>query len=372
MTPLRLTIFFALALCQTTSFAQEVEPLGSRQTSDQSGEFLKAVCNESEEAISIKIGDQPFLTYHTAIVLPPVGIDAIYKKSGYIHPIQSPTGRCVTGDFAPSHAHQHGFFLAWVKTKFAGHSVDFWNQKNKTGRVAHSKVIAVNNSNEFAEFEVELSHEDISNLDQPVQVLSERWKVRAYHGHKGQPFVFDIESHQTCVAQTALTLRQYHYGGLGLRGNEVWHKPDAKGQLANWKNQFKAASDDPEVAPPKPLGLDVAGHGFLTSQGKRRHDGNHTTARWTAIYGAVDGGLAGVAILCHPENFRAPQPVRLHPAEPYFSVSPVVAGEFEIRPKETYSARFRVVSFDGRPDAKVLNQIWDVYAKVSGQGDAKN
>ena len=42
----------------------------------------------------------------------------------------------------------------------------------------------------------------------------------------------------------------------------------------------------------------------------------------TAMYVAVDGALAGLAALVHPENFRAPQPVRVHPNEPFVCIAP--------------------------------------------------
>src|SRR5699024_11774880 len=56
---------------------------------------------------------------------------------------------------------------------------------------------------------------------------------------------------------------------------------------------------------------------FLTSKGYNRNNGNKTRARWVHIGGTVNGKLVGVAILGHPDNFRAPQPVRINPETPY-------------------------------------------------------
>lgn len=327
-----------------------------------------AVCQETENSIVLTVGKQPFLTYHKSVVKPPAGIDAVYERSGYIHPIQTPSGREVTGDFAPNHAHQHAFFMAWVSTEFAGHEVDFWNQKKKSGRISHTRVVAVNNTDSFAEFEVELSHQDIAKSDQPVGVLSERWKVRAYHRSVGEPFVFDFESHQIGVADSPLTLKKYHYGGFGLRGNQRWYKPEAKAAIRAWSKQLERSRNDSNARPPTPLGFDTVGHKFLTSSGNQRHDGNHTRARWTTIYGPVDKEVAGLAVLSHSSNFRSPQHVRLHPAEPYFSYVPVVDDEFEIKPQETYSTRFRIVSYDGEPKPEMLNKLWDDYVTVVKPG----
>ena len=67
---------------------------------------------------------------------------------------------------------------------------------------------------------------------------------------------------------------------------------------------------------------------FLTSAGNTRANGNHTRANWVSIHGLVDGDWCGAAVLCHPDSFRSPQQVRLHPFMPYFVFSPPVDGSF--------------------------------------------
>ncbi len=354
-------LFPVILLLVSCQFAI-AQGLGSKQDSVQNP-VQRAVCQESEGEISISIGKQVFLTYHKSLVQPPDGIDSVFGRSGYIHPIRSPSGREVTGDFAPDHAHQHSFFMAWVSAEFNGHEVDFWNQKKQTGRVSHAKVMAVNNTDSFGEFEIELSHEDVTIAQQPIQVIAERWKVRAFHRVVDQPFVCDFESHQKCVAESPLVLRQYHYGGFGLRGNQQWYKPGANAALKAWTKRLAKSKNKPDMTLPTPPDLSVMGHDFLTSENKRRHDGNHTRARWVTIYGPIDQGTAGIAILSHPENFRSPQHVRLHPSKPYFSYAPVVGGGFQIGPAETYTTRFRVVSYDGQPNRKILDQLWKDYSE---------
>ena len=106
-----------------------------------------------------------------------------------------------------------------------------------------------------------------------------------------------------------------------------------------------------------------SGHSdFLTSEGKRRADGNHTRPRWVDLSGEVDGKVGGLTILDHPANFRFPQPVRLHPNMPYLSFAPEVLGEFEIVPGEKYVSRYRLIAHDGPPDPKLIERIWDDYS----------
>jgi hypothetical protein len=96
---------------------------------------------------------------------------------------------------------------------------------------------------------------------------------------------------------------------------------------------------------------------FLTSEGLARDSANHTRPEWTAIYGDLPGGKAGMAVIPHPDNFRWPVAVRVHPDLPYFSVSPVTEEGFFIEPGETYVSGYRVVVFDGEVPDSFLNEL---------------
>jgi hypothetical protein len=169
---------------------------------------------------------------------------------------------------------------------------------------------------------------------QPVTVLNEMWEVTVYAPPPGGPatyWFFDLVSEQQCATEHPLKLPEYHYGGIGLRGNRAW----------NGKAETQ----------------------FLTSEGETDRDkGNTTHGRWCDMGGPVDGGRAGMAILCHPENYRAPQPMRLHPTEPFFSYAPQQSGDMEIKPGEKYISRYRFVVHDGPPDKAELDRLWNDYA----------
>ena len=101
---------------------------------------------------------------------------------------------------------------------------------------------------------------------------------------------------------------------------------------------------------------------MVTSEGKQRVKGNHSRPNWVALAGEIDGATCGIAAMSHPDNFRAPQPVRLHPNKPYFCFAPMVLGDFQIEAGKPYVSRFRFVAFDGKPDTAELNQLWEQYA----------
>ncbi len=306
---------------------------------DKAEAMPECACVDDGKRLTLTVHGKKVLQYQDTIAEPPPGLDPIYRRSGYIHPLLTPSGKDLTGDFARDHAHQHALFFAWVNTTFDGRKTDFWNQQNRTGRVRHVFDLTHDSGPVFAGFSALLEHQAIDG-DKAEPVLREGWIVRAYRaGPDAKHFVIDFESRQGCVGPKPLLIHKYHYGGLGLRGNSAWFDPEAKG-------------DDP----PDPARSHESQ--FLTSEGKHRADGNHTRPRWLDLSGTLDGSFAGVAILDDPRNFRFPQPVRIHPNKPYFAFSPMVEGEFRIEPGKPYISRYRIITHDGPANAEELDKLW--------------
>ena len=166
----------------------------------------------------------------------------------------------------------------------------------------------------------------------PTTVLNEEWKVTVYNVGRGQkPYsMFDMIATHECATSSPLVLPEYRYGGVGFRGHRQWLEKD---------NCF-----------------------FLTSEGKDRSNGHGTRARWCHIGGRIDGQLAGIAVLDHPTNFRAPQPMRINPDQPFFCYAPPLMGQWEITPGKPYVSRYRFIVYDGEPDKVELDRLWNDYA----------
>jgi hypothetical protein len=277
----------------------------------------------------VTVANRPVLQYNLAVLPAPEGLEDHFKRSGHIHPLFDPAGRAVTDDFPPDHAHQHGIFFAWVNTQFEGRPVDFWNQAGETGRVGHVELLEAVDGNVFAQFTAALRHDDLTAPDGPKPALDETWSVRVYN--LSGNFLVDIESRQRTAGESPLEINEFHYGGMAFRGSRHWFE------------------DEPSD--------------FLTSEGKTRLDGNHTRPRWVEAHGLIDGRPSGVTAMCHPDNFRFPQPVRLHPTKPYFCFSPMVEGRFAIERGQEYVSRYRYSIHTGLPDAPAADRLWHDYAQ---------
>lgn len=247
-------------------------------------------------------------------------IKEIFRRGGYLQSIHTPSGKLVTDDFPPNHVHHHGVWSPWTRTEFEGRKPDFWNMGEGTGRVEFAALDEVWQKDGRAGFKA--THRFIDMTAKPEKVaLLETWEVSVSSGDKRH--VIDMTLTQTCAGGSPLKLPEYHYGGLGFRGNWAW----------NGEGNCR----------------------FLTASGLTdRLKVNSSKEPWCWVGGKVDGDTCGVVILCHPANFRAPQPVRVHPAEPFFCYAPQQGGDMAIEPGKPYVARYRLIVADGEPDAAAI------------------
>ncbi len=296
-----------------------------RITTDSSTEAATVMSIvDNGQALVVTHGDRPVLHYQHAIMPSPVAAKPRHARSGFIHPVFSPRGSVLTDPMPADHLHQHGIMFAWRKSKFEDREVNFWEDAAGQGRIEHVEVSQIQSGPVFAEFSVQLQHVDLTAPGGPKQVLTEMWNVRAFATQ--DPFVWDLSSTQQTVGPSPLLMEKFHYGGFMVRGAQEW------------------TADK--------------GDAFLTSDGKGRIAGNHTRPLWVDIHGTVGGAHAGLTVMGHPQNFRFPQHVRLHPSMPYFCFAPMVLGEFKIEAGQSFDSRFRFVAHDGPLDRLQAIRLW--------------
>lgn len=288
---------------------------------------------ESDDTISLVRKGVSILEYRKTPPPLPEGMDPVYRRSGFLHPVLTPAGTSVTATYPFDHAHQHGIFTAWVRTTYDGQSIDFWNLAAGTGRVRHNSVVKTSSDPENLFFQVELIHEAL--LPKPVDVLKESWKVE-WVAANDDYVCFDMHIEQAGLTDKPLQINEYHYGGFAVRGPTEW--------------LVGKESNAPDAGNPASY--------FLNNLGSDRQTGNHQRAQWVALTGPGKNGPATIAVLSHPDNFRAPQAARLHPTKPYFCFAPCVDGEFIIDQSHSYSGKYRFFITDSEPDRQWLDARW--------------
>lgn len=227
-------------------------------------------------------------------------------RSGYFHPVTTLAGDVVTDDFCPDHPHQHGIFFAWTESRYGDVKTEFWNQHLRRGTIRHGGLGPSGGGSVLAGFETKQVYR-LPETDEAI--LEEIWQTRCFL-IDADVWLLDLTIKQTALTDQPFTNVRYHYGGLGLRGARDWKKDLAK---------------------------------FLTSDGNGRIAGNATRPVWTALSGPTGDRRPTLAVLDHRTNFRYPQPVRLHPDMPYFAISPMAEGAFEVSQEKPFVARYGIV-----------------------------
>lgn len=286
---------------------------------------------KKDSFLQIQAGGNKVLRYSHALVPPPEGTSPLYARSGFIHPLWSPAGTILTNIHPPDHIHHFGIWMPWTKTKFEGKEVDFWNLGKGEGTVRFGKFLFTATGPVCSGFQAEQEHVALKTARGEKVVLNETWNVRVYNigGPEKGYWLWDLTSTQRCDTDSPLYLPEYRYGGLAFRGLQKWQ------------------------------GENIS---FLTSEGKTRKDGHATRARWCDISGLTDKDWAGVTIMSHPENYRHPQPLRIHPKIPYFNFAPSQLGDWTIEPGKDYIFRYRFYVHDGKINVANAECLWYDFA----------
>ncbi len=289
-----------------------------------------ALAEEKGGHMGLNVGKLPVADFvGKRTELPRADIPPVFLRGGYLHPLRTPTGNIVTDDYPSNHIHHHGIWTAWTNTVFQGRKPDFWNMGAGKGKVDCKGIGFSWSGPVHAGLEAENEYTDLT-ASEPVVALTEIWTAKAY-AVSAKFHLLELAFEHTMAGDDDLKLPEYRYGGLGIRGAAAWNG--------------------------------VANAEFLTSEGlTNRNEANGKPARWIAMSGEAGDGKAGIAILGHPGNFRAPQPIRIHPDEPFISFAPQMAGDMEIAHDKAYRSEYRFVTFDGAPDKELLERLWNDYA----------
>lgn len=283
----------------------------------------------SDAAVELLAGDRIVARYLKAKATGPVGTGSLFARNGYIHPLRAPNGAVVTDDFPKDHPHQRGVFLAWTKTEVGELHPDFWNLGSGTGRI--TTVKAGKSGGGEAGFRSEHLWE-MKRGETWEPALDETWEVVLHEPQftdaaaPDAAYVLDLTSKQT--PRVDILLPAYRYGGMSVRGSAEWNRKGG------------------------PLKV-------LTSEGKDWATAENTHARWADMSGPIGELHAGVAILEHPTNLRAPNLIRVPPDYPYVVYCPSKGEPLTLSAGKTYQFRYRLIIHNGPADAAVLNQHWE-------------
>ena len=288
-----------------------------------------------DDQTTIYLGKQPVLSYVHKETLPPAGVDSVFKRSAYIHPLYSPGGEVLTRIQAPDHWHHYGIWNPWTRTHFGEYKVDFWNLGDRQGTVRFAEYLEKIEQENQAGFRVRQEHIYYKKDGSEGVAMDEVWKITVKN-LPGHAYLVDLFTTLSTDLETGITLEAYRYGGgLGYRATEKW---------------------DPSNAT------------VLTSEGKIWADADATHARWVIIEGesSVEEGRSGILFMSHPDNQAHPEPMRMWPPDSnegkenvFFEFCPIRHQEWVLEPGKEYVLKYRMVVFDGSITPQTAEQYWN-------------
>jgi hypothetical protein len=220
----------------------------------------------TDTGIILRNNNSEILSYQSAVHYPPAKVDTAYRRSGFIHPVMTPSGNVLTRIDAPDHYHHFGIWNPWTKVKIRDHITDFWNLASKQGTVRFAGINSTVNGPVYGGFSVRQEHIDFLGKKPEELAINEVWDVRAWNvepvaGIKA--WLVDFSTFLTVAGDTTIVFVAYRYaGGIGFRATEEWNKDNST---------------------------------VLTSEGKTRVTADGSHARWADINGAFkDKGQSGI------------------------------------------------------------------------------
>ncbi len=294
---------------------------------------------EKKGNLQLSFESQPVLQYRYEMTYPPKGVDSIFKKSGYIHPIITPKGDTLTRIQPPDHYHHYGLWGPWTHTRIDTTRVDFWNLGEGMGTVLFKEFKTTSSGSVFSSFTATQEHWDFKTESAPQVALNEDLHVRLWNLGQADRYMFDYTTTFHTPLEDGILFEAYRYGGgIGLRFNERWK------------------SDNCSV---------------LTSEGKNRLEADGTNARWCIVTGeSSDGqGTNGILFMSHPENRMHPEPMRIWPIDAnggrgdmFFEFCPIRHKEWKIEPNKDYQLNYRMVVFEGELTPEEAEAYWQSFA----------
>jgi len=298
---------------------------------------LLTTATTDSEAITLRHKDKDILRYHHAVHDVPQGVDPLFRRSGFIHPLWSPAGQILTRILPPDHYHHYGIWNPWTKTNIEGRKVDFWNLGGGKATVRFAGIVSTVSGPVYAGFKVRQEHVELKPEEKVA--INELFDVRAFACQlENRPvWIIDHTSIMHNALDTTIELIKHRYGGgIGFRATEQWTKNTSS---------------------------------ILTSQGKTRKDADSTRARWCDVNGTSgkEGDFSGIVFLSHKSNRQHPEPMRIWPedmlerGDVFFQFCPVIHHNWYIEPEKEYVLRYRMIVYNGKMDPKTAELLWKNY-----------
>ncbi|MDR2774530.1 MAG: PmoA family protein [Tannerella sp.] len=289
---------------------------------------------DKKDAVVLTSGKDKIMEYHYGVMLPPEGMAYEYRRSGFFHPLWSPSGETLTNIQPKDHPHHYGIWNPLTGTSFEGKDVNFQDLVKGEGTVRFKSFHSFVEGSVFGGFkalqEYAVFKHGFEKIALNESIGVKVWNVTDEMNRK--VWLWDFVSTLNCASDSSLTVHKYRYGGLAFRATPEWNTKTAT---------------------------------ILTSEGRTRKDAENTTCRWIFCNGTAGGNLSGILFLGYPTNYNYPEPVRVWPEsenEIFMNVCPFKTKPWQLDAGKDYTLRYRIAVYSGEMTADRAERYWQDFA----------
>jgi methane monooxygenase PmoA-like len=315
---------------------KDAEYILRRKKNSNAEQSVQAIKENGD--LTLSLDNKNVLGYRYGMTYPPKGVDSIYRKSGFIHPVITPYGDTLSRIQPPDHYHHYGIWGPWTHTQIKGQQVDFWNLGDRKGTVLFKEFNSMLSGPVFGSFNAVQEHIDFITEKEAQVALNENLNVTVWDLNREDRYMFDYISSFNSPLDEGILFEAYRYGGgVGMRFNERWKADNCS---------------------------------VLTSEGNDRLTADGTNAKWCIVKGESTNGKGtnGILFMSHTENRMHPEPMRIWPidgnggrGDMFFEFCPIRHEEWKIEPGKDYQLKYRMVVFEGDLTAEEAEAYWQSF-----------
>jgi hypothetical protein len=281
----------------------------------------------------IKNKNTSLVSYRHAEMPPPAGVKKEYTRSGYLHPVNTPSGKALTRIHPKDHYHHFGIWNPWTHVLYKNDTLDFWNIGGGRATVRFAKIVNKSAKKKNGEITVQHDHVVLKGGRNEV-AFSENQTIKVTMIDKNS-YALDFNIVYDIKDNPSLEFVEYRYGGLGWRATEVWNNENSS---------------------------------MLTSEGKTRKNGDSTRAKWCLVQGSLTDGHGGILMMSNPQNYNYPEPLRIwdekqHEGSVFANFSPTRNMDWVLTKSTNNTLKYRFLVFDGKLDAAQAEKLYTKYIK---------
>lgn len=299
------------------------------------GSFAQEKVKKENGVLKLYDDGHYVLGYQYTVKYPPAGVDSVFGRAGFIHPLNTLSGKTLTRIQPSDHYHHYGIWNPWTRVEYKNKIYDLWNLMDRQGTVKHVKFNKVYDKKGTIGFNAKHAHIIYPSPGEELTILDENWEVKILP-IDSKKYSCDINSTLRVVGKDAVTLKEYRYAGLGFRATEQWTNKNSR---------------------------------VITASGKDRSNADGSLERWVLVEGTVDGAKAGILFLSYPDNFNHPEPIRVWPTlenkgrgDVFVNFAPTKNKDWVLRPDNEYQLKYRLIIFDDTLTVDEAEKFWQAYA----------